>query len=193
MPNVMIHEEVGYFLSNKLNKNSYNYYLGLLAPDSPNTYGFGKKEDRWLAHQRRKDYNEWRNSLKEFYNQEKNNYNEDFLLGYYIHILTDIIYDDFLYLKVREEILKDGYSLEESHDIMRNDMDKYYFNEIEEVKNILSKENETFEINGINKELMSKWKDKVLEEFTNKNESIYITKELINTLNELVYKEVSNL
>ena len=193
MPNVMIHEEVGYFLSNKLNKNSYNYYLGLLAPDSPNTYGFGKKEDRWLAHQRRKDYNEWRNSLKEFYNQEKNNYNEDFLLGYYIHILTDIIYDDFLYLKVREEILKDGYSLEESHDIMRNDMDKYYFNEIEEVKNILSKENETFEINGINKELMSKWKDKVLEAFTNKNESIYITKELINTLNELVYKEVSNL
>ena len=193
MPNVMIHEEVGYFLSNKLNKNSYNYYLGLLAPDSPNTYGFGKKEDRWLAHQRRKDYNEWRNSLKEFYNQEKNNYNEDFLLGYYIHILTDIIYDDFLYLKVREEILKDGYSLEESHDIMRNDMDKYYFNEIEEVKNILSKENETFEINGINKELMSKWKDKVLEEYTNKNESIYITKELINTLNELVYKEVSNL
>ena len=193
MPNVMIHEEVGYFLSNKLNKNSYNYYLGLLAPDSPNTYGFGKKEDRWLAHQRRKDYNEWRNSLKEFYNQEKNNYNEDFLLGYYIHILTDIIYDDFLYLKVREEILKDGYSLEESHDIMRNDMDKYYFNEIEEVKNILSKENKTFEINGINKELMSKWKDKVLEEFTNKNESIYITKELINTLNELVYKEVSNL
>ena len=193
MPNVMIHEEVGYFLSNKLNKNSYNYYLGLLAPDSPNTYGFGKKEDRWLAHQRRKDYNEWRNSLKEFYNQEKNNYNEDFLLGYYIHILTDIIYDDFLYLKVREEILKDGYSLEESHDIMRNDMDKYYFNEIEEVKNILSKGNETFEINGINKELMSKWKDKVLEEFTNKNESIYITKELINTLNELVYKEVSNL
>lgn len=193
MPNVMIHEEVGYFLSNKLNKNSYNYYLGLLAPDSPNTYGFGKKEDRWLAHQRRKDYNEWRNSLKEFYNQEKNNYNEDFLLGYYIHILTDIIYDDFLYLKVREEILKDGYSLEESHDIMRNDMDKYYFNEIEEIKNILSKENETFEINGISKELMSKWKDKVLEEFTNKNESIYITKELINTLNELVYKEVSNL
>ena len=193
MPNVMIHEEVGYFLSNKLNKNSYNYYLGLLAPDSPNTYGFGKKEDRWLAHQRRREYNEWRNSLKEFYNQEKNNYNEDFLLGYYIHILTDIIYDDFLYLKVREEILKDGYSLEESHDIMRNDMDKYYFNEIEEIKNILSKENETFEINGINKELMSKWKDKVLEEFTNKNESIYITKELINTLNELVYKEVSNL
>ena len=43
MPNVMIHEEVGYYLSKKLNKNSYNYFLGIIAPDAPNTYGFGKK------------------------------------------------------------------------------------------------------------------------------------------------------
>lgn len=192
MPNIMIHEEVAHYLSNKINKNSYNFYLGIIAPDSPNTYGFGKKEDRWLAHQRRKDYNEWRNSLNEFYQKEKNNYDEDFLLGYYIHILTDIIYDDFLYLKVREKILKDNHSLEESHDIMRTDMDKYYFNEIEEIKDILNKDNVTYEINGISKELMSEWKEKVLKELNNKNESIYITQEIIDTLNELVYKELSN-
>lgn len=192
MPNIMIHEEVGHYLSKKINKNSYNFFLGLLAPDSPNTYGFGKKEDRWLAHQRRKDYNEWRNSLKEFYEKEKNNYDEDFLLGYYIHILTDIVYDDFLYLKVREEILKDNHTLEESHDIMRNDMDKYYFKEIEDIKAILNKDNTTYEINGISKELMSEWKEKVLKEINNKNESIYITQEIIDTLNELVYKELSN-
>lgn len=192
MPNIMIHEEVGHYLSKKINKNSYNFFLGLLAPDSPNTYGFGKKEDRWLAHQRRKDYNEWRNSLKEFYEKEKNNYDEDFLLGYFVHILTDIIYDDFLYLKVREEILKDNHTLEESHDIMRNDMDKYYFNEIEDIKSILNKDNTTYEINGISKELMSEWKEKVLKEINNKNESIYITQEIIDTLNELVYKELSN-
>ena len=192
MPNIMIHEEVGHYLSKKINKNSYNFFLGLLAPDSPNTYGFGKKEDRWLAHQRRKDYDEWRKSLKEFYEKEKNNYDEDFLLGYYIHILTDIVYDDFLYLKVREEILKDNHTLEESHDIMRNDMDKYYFNEIEDIKSILNKDNTTYEINGISKELMSEWKEKVLKEINNKNESIYITQEIIDTLNELVYKELSN-
>lgn len=192
MPNIMIHEEVGHYLSKKINKNSYNFFLGLLAPDSPNTYGFGKKEDRWLAHQRRKDYDEWRKSLKEFYEKEKNNYDEDFLLGYYIHILTDIVYDDFLYLKVREEILKDNHTLEESHDIMRNDMDKYYFKEIEDIKAILNKDNTTYEINGISKELMSEWKEKVLKEINNKNESIYITQEIIDTLNELVYKELSN-
>ena len=193
MPNVMIHEEVGYFISKKINKNSYNYFLGLLAPDAPNTYGFGKKEDRWLAHQRRKDYNEWRNSLKEFYEKEKNNCNEDFLLGYCIHILTDIIYDDFLYLKVREEILNDNFSIEESHEVMRKDMDKYYFEEIEIIKDILNKENNTFEINGINKELMYEWKIKTLKELTNENKSTYITNEIISTLNELVYKEISSL
>ena len=193
MPNVMIHEEVGYFLSNKLNKNSYNYYLGVLAPDAPNTYGFGKKEDRWLAHQRKKDYNEWRKSLKEFYQKEKNNYEEDFLLGYYIHILTDIVYDDFIYLKVREKIIEDGYSMEESHDIMRNDMDKYYFKEISDIKEILNKENTTYEINGISKELMGKWKDKTLNELSNINKSRYISDDVINTLNELVYKELSSL
>ena len=192
MPNIMIHEAVGHYLSKKINKNSYNFFLGILAPDSPNTYGFGKKEDRWLAHQRRKDYDEWRSALKEFYQKEKTNYDEDFLLGYYIHILTDIIYDDFLYLKVREEILKDNHTLEESHDIMRNDMDKYYFNEIEDIKSILNKDNTTYEINGISKELMSEWKEKVLREINNKNESIYITQEIIDTLNELVYKELSN-
>ena len=193
MPNIMIHEEVAYFLSKKINKNSYNYFLGVLAPDAPNTYGFGKKEDRWLAHQRKKDYNEWRKSLKEFYQKEKNNYEEDFLLGYYIHILTDIVYDDFIYLKVREKIIEDGYSMEESHDIMRNDMDKYYFKEISDIKEILNKENTTYEINGISKELMSEWKEKVLKELNNKNESIYITQEIIDTLNELVYKELSSL
>lgn len=193
MPNIMIHEEVGHYLSNKINKNSYNYYLGLLAPDSPNTYGFGKKEDRWLAHQRRKDYDEWRKSLKDFYQVEKTNYDEDFLLGYYIHILTDIVYDDFLYLRVREEILKNNHTLEESHDIMRNDMDKYYFKEIENIKEILNSNNTTYEINGISKELMSEWKDKTLNELTTENKSIYLTDEIINELNELVYKELSNL
>ena len=181
MPNVMIHEEVGYYLSKKLNKNSYNYFLGIIAPDAPNTYGFGKKEDRWLAHQRKKDYYEWRKSLKDFYDKEKNNYDEDFLLGYYIHILTDIIYDDYLYLKVKDEILKDAIDKDKYHEIMRDDMDKYYFKEIEIIKDILSKENITYEINGISKELMLEWKNKAIKDFAKENTSKYITNEVINT------------
>jgi hypothetical protein len=76
---------------------------------------------------------------------------------------------------------------------MRNDMDKYYFNEIENIKAILKTNETTYEINGISKELMSKWKEKIINELNNNNECIYINKEIIDTLNELVYKELSNL
>ena len=125
MPSIMIHLEVGYLLSKKNNLNSYNYYLGLIAPDSPNLYGFGIKEERWSAHVRRKDLKEWRESLKYFYLKEKDNVPKDFLLGYTIHILTDIIYDDFFYKQVKEEILKDNILEEDAHNTMRNDMDNY--------------------------------------------------------------------
>ena len=72
-------------------------------------------------------------------------------------------------------------------------MDKYCFNEIENIKAILKTNETTYEINGISKELMSKWKEKIINELNNNNECIYINKEIIDTLNELVYKELSNL
>ena len=62
MPNITIHEKIGYELSKELNTNSYDYYLGLLSPDTPNLNGFGPKEERWASHVRRKDLNEWRNT-----------------------------------------------------------------------------------------------------------------------------------
>jgi hypothetical protein len=191
MPNIMIHEEVGFFLKNKLNINSYNYYLGLLAPDAPNLNGFAEKKVRWRAHVRRKDLNDWRLSLKDFYQNNKEKYDSDFLIGYTIHILTDIVYDDILYLKVREEIIKDNYSKEESHNIMRNDMDKYYFNEIETIKEILNSDTISYNINGINKELLTSWKNKFINDNTKSNTSKYITKEILDILNEEVLEEIN--
>ena len=189
MPNIIIHEQVGYYLSKKINKNSYDYYLGLLAPDTPNLNGFGPKEERWMAHQRKKDYDEWRKSLNDFYTQEKNNYNEDFLIGYYIHILTDIIYDDYLYLKVRKKILKD-YSLEESHQIMRDDMEKYYFDGQEEIIKILLSGNKSYDILNINSKDIILWKNKEIKEFKENNECKYITKDIIDFLEQQVYNEL---
>lgn len=192
MPNIMIHEQVGYFISKKLNISSYDYYLGLLAPDTPNLEGFGIKEERWTSHVRMKDLNEWKINLNNFYKKEKNNYPKDFLLGYYIHILTDIIFDDILYKKVRKEIMNDNYSKETSHDIMRDDMDKFYFNEIEEIKKILKENNFAYNILNNNKENILKWKNKQLNNLTNKNTSKYITEDIIKTLDEEVLNEINN-
>lgn len=110
MPNIIIHEEIAYRIAK--NKNEYlnsDFFLGILAPDTPNLYGFGPKEERWLAHQRKKDLTEWKDNLIKFYNQEKNNYPKYFIEGYLTHILTDIIYDRDFYKKVRKEIINDGY------------------------------------------------------------------------------------
>ena len=189
MPTIMIHEEVGYYLSKKLNISSYDYYLGLLAPDAPNIEGFAPKEERWLAHQRRKDYQEWRQALKEFYQREKNHYPKHFILGYIIHVLTDIVYDDYIYLKVRDTIEKE-YSREDSHNIMRNDMEKYYFHEIENIQELLKENHISYDILNISKETLLKWKEQVIESFPKENTSIYQTDSVIQKLNEQVLKEL---
>ncbi len=191
MPNIMIHEEVGKYIGNKLNINSYDYYLGILAPDTPNLEGFAPKEERWTAHLRKKDYTKWRNNLKEFYLREKDNYNKDFLLGYYIHILTDIVVDDFIYLDLREEILRDGYKLEESHQVLLDDYSKYYFKEIEEIKDILNSSNKSYNINNISSDKLLKWKIKSINSFASSNQSKYLNSDVINFLNVEVYKELT--
>ena len=189
MPSVIIHEKVGNYISKKTGLSSYDYYLGLLAPDTPNLEGFAPKEERWMAHQRKKDYDEWRASILKFYNQEKNNYPQDFIVGYYIHILTDIVYDDFIYSKVRDEIMKD-YTKEESHDIMRKDMTKYSFDKITEIEEILSNSSKSYDILNISKEKLLLWKEKEIMSWSKTDTSKYITDEIINELEKRVYNEL---
>lgn len=190
MPSAIIHEKVGYLLGKKLNINSYDYYLGLLAPDSPNLNGFAPKEERWPAHVRRKDLNEWREALLKFYLARKNNYPKDFLLGYYIHILTDIVFDDFFYKKIRKEIKMQGYSKEDAHQIMSNDMEEYYFNEFDEIKEVLKNNQISYNINNISKELLTSWKDKIINAPIKSNKREFVTEEVVENLAHIVYEEL---
>lgn len=188
MPSIMIHEKVGYDLSKKLHISSYDYYLGLLAPDAPNLNGFAPKEERWMAHQRKQDYEEWKQSLVQFYQKEKNNYSRDFLIGYAIHILTDIVYDDLLYLKIRERILKD-YSMEEAHQVMGLDMEHYSFPEIHEIQNILSGSNQSYDILNITKDTMLLWKEKRMSQVNETYNCKYLNDGDVSFLSEQVFKE----
>ena len=123
MPNIRIHEEVAYIFAKKYNEyDNRDFYLGVLSPDAVNLEGFGSKKERWLAHQRDKNYYIWRDNIIKFYNDNKDNYNKYFIFGYLFHVITDIVYDEFFYLKVREKILEDGIELEDSHNVMRDDM-----------------------------------------------------------------------
>lgn len=192
----MMHLKVGYEIGKKLKVNKYKYYLGLLAPDTPNLYGFAPKNERWSAHIRKADLNEWRKSLKKFFKNNKNNYDKSFLLGYYIHILTDIVFDEFFYNQVKNTIIKANYKKEEAHKIMSEDMYNYYFKEYEEIKEILKSSNLCYNINGLTKEEIIKWKNKNINRLISINKSKYIKesiiKELINKVNEELYEKRNN-
>lgn len=189
MPSAVIHEKVGYNLGKKFSLNSYAYYLGLLAPDAPNLNGFAPKKDRWQAHIRRENLKEWNTALLKFYLKNKENYPKDFLLGYYIHILTDIIFDEYIYLNIRTEIELQGYK-ENAHQIMSNDMESYYFIEFEDIKRILKKNQTSYNINNISKELLNAWKEKIISSSKRNNQVKFVTEKVIENLTEMVAKRL---
>ena len=193
MPEINIHEKVAYEVSKKFNISSRDFFLGNLAPDSVNIDGFAAKEERWSSHVRRKDRNEWREELRKFYEKEKDNYPKDFMLGYITHILTDIIHDDYLYLKQRRQIKKDyDCDNDKAHLILREDMEKYRFKEWNEIINILESSNEFYDILNISKELEEKWLNKKVLEYLDDNKSIYQTDEDIKVLILLVSDALSS-
>lgn len=190
MPSIMIHLKVGYEIGKRLNLNSYDYYLGLLAPDAPNADSFAPKDERWSAHVRREDLKEWREELNIFYQKNKDKYPKYFLLGYYIHILTDIIFDDFFYFDIRKEIQKNNSIKLDGHEIMSKDMEKYYFEEFTNIKNILKSKNDTYQINNISEELLNHFKHKIINRAISTNNSKYITEDIIKKLVAKVQKEL---
>lgn len=192
MPNTVVHEEVGYYLSKKLDTSSYEYYLGLMAPDAVNVEHFANKQERWTSHVRDKDLNIWKENLKIFYKEEKNKINNDFLLGYTIHILTDIVYDEYFEEKIRKEILKNNQEKDYWY-IKWSDMDKYSFKEQSTINTILLKNNSYIEIKNITKEKLLKWKEKYLKNQSNLNKSLYFNQKIIDNLNIRVEEELKEI
>ena len=194
MPIIAIHEEV----ASKLAKNdktldTKDFYLGALAPDAINLhYTKAPKELRWIAHQRKKDLNDWRQSLKEFYNKEKNNYPKNFLLGYITHILTDIIFDDYFYQDITDTMLKNNILSQETHDLMRKDMEYYATNSKYKsvIKENLSNQNTYYDILNISKENLKQFTEKNITTESETIESKYITEELLNNLTNRVNEEL---
>ena len=192
MPNTVVHEEVGYYLSKKLDISSYEYYLGLMAPDAVNVEHFANKQERWTSHVRDKDLNIWKENLKKFYKEEKKKINNDFLLGYTIHILTDIVYDEYFEEKIHKEILKNNQEKDYWY-IKWSDMDKYSFKEQSTINTILLKNNNYIEIKNITKEKLLKWKEKYLKNQSNLNKSLYFNQKIIDNLNIRVEEELKEI
>lgn len=193
MPTTVIHEIVSRKLTKKYkNLDNYNFYLGSTAPDSVNVDGFAEKELRWTAHIRDKDLNKWKNNIINFYNNEKSNYNESFIKGYITHIMTDIIYDELFYDEVTGKIDIDDYNTR--HRKMLDYMNSYGINnkDYNYVIDILNSNNETYDIRNINKELMKRWKLKVINDLLISTNDNIINDELLERITKEVEKELKN-
>ena len=69
------------------------FLAGAIAPDAVNdAMKLAPREVRWAAHLRHADLDEWELSAIAFYHKNMLKYG-DFALGYFFHILTDIMWD----------------------------------------------------------------------------------------------------
>lgn len=193
MPITSIHEEVALLLTKKYKYlDTKDFYLGAYAPDSVNLHGFASKELRWTAHQRRQDLNDWRSALRDFYNQEKNNYPKNFLLGYVTHILTDIIFDDYFYDDIKHKMLEDNIPEEKTHPLMGEDMECYTTNSNykDKIISVLKNQDTYYDILNITAKDMELFGQKVLNTNYKKDKNTYITEQLLINLSEAVNKEL---
>ena len=109
MPSILFHEFVGYKIAQKYKKyDTNNFYLGLMVPDSVNAYGFASKENRWRTHVRDENLKVWQENILNFYRENQGKYEESYLTGYLVHVLTDIFCDEIYQEKLYPMLVKKG-------------------------------------------------------------------------------------
>lgn len=199
MPNIFIHEKIAYNIAKKLNYlDTPDFYLGALSPDAVNVLGFAKKEERWTSHMRDKNLSLWRNNIYNFYHEEKNNYPSTFIDGYIIHILTDIVFDDYFYNDIVKSIINDQKNTKDAHSLLQKYMNEYAIKnkDNQEINYIKEKLNQakSIKIKNISKEKLTTWKNQqLIYETSSLKSNPYITDNLIEKLTNIVQEEYVNI
>lgn len=87
MASSMIHLAIAKRVNSVIKKDQNKLFIGSIAPDISKLIGENKVKSHFLD-------DEYTNipNLEKFLNKYKNNLNDDFVLGYYIHLLTDYLW-----------------------------------------------------------------------------------------------------
>lgn len=117
MPSSPVHLKLAYIMADELKvTNLPDFLLGSVSPDCVN-YGMeqaGEKE-RYTAHIRSRDYDIWKQQLRDFYRENKAAYEGslDFLRGYLFHCWCDIAWDEAVQPKIFEFLGALGYGYDD--------------------------------------------------------------------------------
>lgn len=177
MPTSIIHLKVGYEYARKHKEyDNKQFYLGLIAPDAVNLNGFAEKEKRWGAHIRNKELDIWKRNITDFYEENKNKFDKNYIHGYLIHVLTDIYFDEKNPTEVFPKI-ENKVGCEKIKEEYINQMDLYERSQLttewwKYVENQL-KNSSAKTINNIEKEDIEAWKELLLEMYNRKDKAQY--------------------
>lgn len=97
MPSIAVHLAVAAQLAERLDITDFpDFYLGAIAPDSVNAAGFASAEERYGAHIRSRNYDEWKANILRYRALHEKDYaqNPDFFKGVLLHLYTDIAWDE---------------------------------------------------------------------------------------------------
>ena len=117
MPSSPVHLLLAYEMAEGLGvKNKADFLLGAIAPDCVN-YGMEQASEkvRYKAHIRDRDYDIWKQQLKDFAKENAACYegSEDFLRGYLFHCWSDIAWDEAVQPKIFEFLGTLGYGYDD--------------------------------------------------------------------------------
>lgn len=97
MASSMIHIAVANEINKKLNRDKSKLLIGTIAPDISKLIGETKVKSHF------QDRNDNIPNLDKFLDKYKENLNDDFVLGYYIHLLTDYLWFKYFMTEIKFE------------------------------------------------------------------------------------------
>ena len=200
MPSILFHELVGYQFAKKHKKyDTPNFYLGAMVPDAVNAYGFASKEERWQAHLRDENLEKWQTNILNFYKENHQKQENTYLMGYLVHVLTDIICDQIYQQKLYPDLLKKGYDYHTAYAYYERAIEKFENHNIKELWwnkiKINIQTGDKIPINGIGEKMITDWIECTIEKYENRKyeEEGYITiefvKEVLNKIQKVLETE----
>lgn len=169
MPGAITHLKAAYLYNKRVGgiENMAQFYLGSVCPDSVNLNGHAPKSIRWPAHLRDSDLTVWENNIREFYNNNRGNYDDSYFYGYVLHIVTDIVWDREYDRPLCAAMFKDGTPKENLklmrwHEIdgyeMRQEGTDWHCEMLDEIKKAVPTD-----IGTLNSVDINCWRGKILE------------------------------
>ena len=98
MASSMIHLTVANQLNKKLGKDKYKFLIGSIAPDVSKLVGEDKTRSHFLE-----PNSDSIPDLKKFLNKYNYFLNDDFILGYYVHLFTDYLWFKYFISEIYDE------------------------------------------------------------------------------------------